>query len=86
LLGEARDFASQRPGLFQPLGVIQMIGKRKKLHKTKRESHLNADLGQKEAGIEKTQAELEEVSELQLSHMEGGKAAKAALKEKAKIR
>jgi len=30
-----------------------MIGKRKKLHKTKRESHLNADLGQKEAGIEK---------------------------------
>ena len=59
-----------------------MIGKRKKLDKR---SHLNADLGQKEAGIEKTQAELEEVSELQLSHMEGGKAAKAALKEKAKI-
>jgi hypothetical protein len=62
-----------------------MIGKRKKPDKTKSESRLNADLGQKEAGIEKTQVELEEVSELQLSHMEGGKAAKAARQQKAKI-
>ena len=45
---------------------------------------LEADLGQKEAQLEKTQAELETASEAQLSHMEGGKAAKAA--QKAKIR
>ena len=45
-----------------------------------------ADLGQKEAGLEKTQAELETASEAQLSHMEGGKAAKAARQQKAKIK
>ena len=45
-----------------------------------------ADLGQKEAGLEKTQAELENASETQLSHMEGGEAAKAAGQQKAKIR
>jgi len=45
-----------------------------------------ADLGQKEARLEKTQAELETASEAQLSHMEGGKAAKAAGQQKAKIR
>jgi len=45
-----------------------------------------AELGQKEAGLEKTQAELENASETQLSHMEGGKAAKAAGQQKAKIR
>ena len=59
-----------------------MVGKRK-THKT--QGTANADLGQKEAGIEKTQAELQEVSEFQLSHMEGGKAAKAARQQKAKI-
>jgi hypothetical protein len=43
-----------------------------------------ADLGQKEAQLEKTQAELEKASEAKLSHMEGGKAAKAAGQQKAK--
>ena len=43
------------------------------------------DLGQEEAKIEKTQAELEQVSKEQLSHMAGGKAAKAAAKQKTKI-
>jgi hypothetical protein len=43
-------------------------------------------LGQKEAALEKTQAELEKASEAQLSHMEGGKVAKAARQQKAKIR
>ena len=38
-----------------------------------------ADLGQKEAG-------LEEASEEELRHMEGGKAAKVARQQKAKIR
>jgi hypothetical protein len=38
------------------------------------------------AGLEKTQAELENASETQLSHMEGGKAAEAARQQKAKIR
>ena len=46
---------------------------------------LEADLGQKEAEFEKTQAELEKASEEHLSHMEGGKAAEVALKQKAKI-
>ena len=41
---------------------------------------------QKEAELEKTQAELETASEAQLSHMEGGKAAKAARQQKAKIK
>jgi hypothetical protein len=45
-----------------------------------------ADLGQKEAELEKTQAEMEKVGEVQLSHMEGGKAAKVARQQKAKIR
>jgi hypothetical protein len=45
-----------------------------------------ADLGQKEAALEKTQAELEKASEAQLSHMEDGKVAKAARQQKAKIR
>jgi len=40
---------------------------------------------QEEAKIEKTQAELEQVSKAQLSHMAGGKAAKAAAKQKTKI-
>ena len=64
-----------------------MIGRRKSIDKAKRApSRLNADLGQKEAKLEKTQAELEDVSQVQLSHMEGGKAAKTARQEKAKIR
>ena len=58
-----------------------MTGKRKSAGRAGRSQ---ADLGQKEAGLEKTQAELENASETQLSHMEGGKAAKAA--QKAKIR
>jgi hypothetical protein len=62
-----------------------MIGKRKSSGKTKRAGRSEANLGQKEAELEKTQAELEKVSEAQFSHMEGGKAAKAALKQKAKI-
>ena len=45
-----------------------------------------ADLGQKEAQLETTQAQLEMASETQLTHMEGGKAAKAARQQKAKIR
>ena len=58
--------------------------------KSKHKSSLNmrrteANLGQKEAKLEKTQAELEQVSEEQLSHMAGGKAAKAAVKQKTKI-
>lgn len=87
-LEEAWDFASQRPGLLQgcPNWRLFMIGKRKTPDKTRSASRLNADLGQKEAEREKTQAELEEVSEVQLSHMEGGKAAKAARQQKAKIR
>ena len=49
----------------------------------RRAGRSEADLGQKEAELEKTQAELEKASEAQLSHMEGGKAAKVALKQKA---
>jgi hypothetical protein len=60
-----------------------MIGKRKS--SGRRAGRSVADLGQKEAELEKTQAELEKSSQAQLSHMEGGKAAKAALKQKAKI-
>ena len=59
-----------------------MTGKRKSAGRAGRSE---ADLGQKEAGLEKTQAELENASETQLSHMEGGKAAKAAGQQKAKI-
>jgi hypothetical protein len=47
-----------------------MTGKRKSAGRAGRSE---ADLGQKEAGLEKTQAELENASETQLSHMEGGK-------------
>jgi len=43
------------------------------------------DLGQKDAKREKAQAELERVSEEQLGQTGGGKAAKAALRQKAKI-
>ena len=59
-----------------------MTGKRKSAGRAGRSE---ADLGQKEAGLEKTQAELENASETQLSHMEGGKAAKTALKKKLKL-
>jgi hypothetical protein len=62
-----------------------MIGKRKSSGNVRRGGRSQADLGQKEAQVEKTQAELEKASETQLSHMEGGKAAKAVLKQKAKI-
>jgi hypothetical protein len=62
-----------------------MIGKRKSAGKVGR-GRSEADLGQKEAELEKTQAELEKASEAQLSHMEGGKVAKAARQQKAKIR
>ena len=63
-----------------------MTGKRKSAGNFGRAGRSEADLGQKEAGLEKTQAELENASETQLSHMEGGKAAKAAGQQKAKIR
>jgi hypothetical protein len=61
-----------------------MTGKRKSA--VGRAGRSEADLGQKEAQLEKTQAELETASEAQLSHMEGGKAAKAVRQQKAKIR
>jgi hypothetical protein len=61
-----------------------MIGKRKSSSNV-RHTGSKADLGQKEAELEKTQAELETASEAQPSHMAGGKAAKAALRQKAKI-
>jgi hypothetical protein len=44
-----------------------------------------AKLEKMEAKLEKMQAELERVSEEQLSHMGGGKAAKAGLKQKTKV-
>jgi hypothetical protein len=62
-----------------------MTGKRKSAGNVKRAGRSEADLGQKEAQLEKTQAELETASEAQLSHMECGKAAKAALRRKTKI-
>ena len=84
--GEARNLASQRPGFLMPcLEIVQMVGKHKLSGKTKRVARSEANLGQKDAELQKTQAELEKVSEAQFSHMEGGKAAKAALKQKAKI-
>jgi hypothetical protein len=43
-----------------------------------------ADLGQKEAGVEKKEADLERLSEEQLRHMEGGRAAKSVAQQKAK--
>jgi hypothetical protein len=60
-----------------------MTGKRKSAEAGGRADRSKADLGQKEAQLEKTQAELERASEAQLSHMEGGK---AAGQQKAKIR
>ena len=62
-----------------------MISKHKSSSDVRRSGRAEADLGQKEATLEKTQAELEQVSEEQLSHMGGVKAAKAALKQKTKI-
>jgi hypothetical protein len=62
-----------------------MTGKRKSAGNVGRAGRSGADLGQKEARLEKTQAELETASEAQLSHMEGGKAAKAARQQKARI-
>jgi hypothetical protein len=63
-----------------------MTGKRKSAGAVGRAGRSKADLGQKEAQLEKTQAELQKVSEAQLSHMQGGKAAKAAGQQKAKMR
>jgi hypothetical protein len=63
-----------------------MTGKRKFAGAVGRAGRSKADLGQKEAELEKTQAELEKASKAQLSHMEGGKTAKAAGQQKAKIR
>jgi hypothetical protein len=51
----------------------------------RRAARPKADLGQNEAKLEKTQAELEQVSLEQLGHMGGGKESKAALKQKSKI-
>jgi hypothetical protein len=64
---------------------VQMTSKHKSSGNIRRSGRAEADLGQKEAKLEKTQAELEQVSEEQLSHMGGGKAGKAALKQKTKI-
>lgn len=63
-----------------------MTDKRKSAGTVGRAGRSKAELGQKEAQLEKTQAELEKASEAQLSHMEGGKAAKAAGQKKTKIR
>jgi hypothetical protein len=63
-----------------------MTGKRKSAAAVGRAGRSKADLGQKEAQLEKTQAELEKASKAQLSHMEGGKVAKTAGQQKAKIR
>ena len=46
--------------------------------------HSKANLGQKEAKLEKNDTELERLSEEQLRHMEGGKAAKSAQQQKTK--
>jgi hypothetical protein len=62
-----------------------MTGKRKSAGAVGRAGRSEADLGQKEAKLEQTQAELEEASEAQLRHMHGGKDAKAAGQQKAKI-
>ena len=62
-----------------------MSGKRKSAAAGGRAASSQADLGQKEARLEKKQAQLEEASEAQLRHMEGGKDAKAATRHKAKI-
>jgi hypothetical protein len=62
-----------------------MTGNRKHAAPVGRASRSQADLGQKEAKLEKSQAELEEASEAKLRHMEGGKDAKAAGQQKAKI-
>jgi hypothetical protein len=56
---------------------------RQKLSGKIRRTGREADLGQKDAKLEKTQAELERVSEA--GHMGGGKAAKSAIKQKTKI-
>jgi hypothetical protein len=56
-----------------------MAGKRRSARNVGRAGRSEADLGQKEAALEKA-------SEAQLSHMEGGKLAKAARQQKAKIR
>lgn len=63
-----------------------MAGKRRSARNVGRAGRSEADLGQKEAALEKTQVELEKASEAQLSHMEGGKLAKSARQQKAKIR
>jgi hypothetical protein len=46
--------------------------------------HSKANLGQKEAKLEKNDTELERLREEQLRHMEGGKAAKSAQQQKTK--
>ena len=61
-----------------------MVGKHKSSGKTKRVARSEANLGQKDAELQKTQAELEKVSEAQFSHMEGGKAARPLLNRRRK--
>jgi len=58
---------------------------RQKLSGKIRRTGREADLGQKDAKLEKTQAELERVSEEQLGHMGGGKAASLRLSRKRKL-
>jgi hypothetical protein len=62
-----------------------MTGKPQSDDKVVRAGRSQADLGQKEAGVEKKDAELEKASKEQLSHMEGGKAAKSVRQQKAKL-
>ena len=53
--GEARNLASQRPGFLMPcLEIVQMVGKHKSSGKTKRVARSEANLGQKDAELQKT--------------------------------
>ena len=57
---EKPDFASQRPGFFRVRPIhwrFVMLSKRKSSGNPKRTEHGEADLGQKEAELEKTRAD-----------------------------
>jgi hypothetical protein len=62
-----------------------MTGKRQPSPKVQR-GPSKGNLGQKEAKLERKDAELERLSEEQFRHMEGGKAAKSAQQQKAKVK
>ena len=86
MLGKASPAIRNNWKTIKPNVEELMTGKRKSAGAVGRAGRSKADLGQKEAQLEKTQAELEEASEAQLRHMEGGKDAKAAGQQKARIR